>query len=125
MVYPGFVTYNDPGQKGIKTLQQFRRNGFPLILWSAVRLRGTHFEQTFEYPSVSIIAHALPVLFECCIANCRVVMRRSAQIMASAQFNMSGVLAVAGWPAHSRSQSLVSVLPDTFTLLAHCPIVLL
>jgi hypothetical protein len=65
-------------------------------LWSAVRLCGTHFEQTFEYPRVSIIEHTLPVLIKSCRANYHVVMRLSAWLMASAQFNMSGVLAVAG-----------------------------
>jgi hypothetical protein len=71
----------------------------------------------------SIIEHTLPVLIESCTANCCVVMRQSAQIMASARFNMYAVLAVAGWPARSRSQSSVSVLPDALTLLVHCPTV--
>jgi hypothetical protein len=60
----------------------------------------------------SITEHTLPVLIESCRANCHVVMRRSARIMASARFNMSGVLAVAGRPARGRSRSWVSALPD-------------
>jgi hypothetical protein len=73
----------------------------------------------------SVIEHTLPVLFKSCRANCRVVMRQSAWIMASARFYMSGVLAVSGRPPRGRSRSLVSALPDTLTPLAHCPAVLL
>jgi hypothetical protein len=74
---------------------------------------------------ISITEHTLPVLIESCRANCLVVMRRSARIMASARFNMPGVLAVAGRPARGRSRSSVSELPDALTLFAHRPTVLL
>jgi hypothetical protein len=73
----------------------------------------------------SIIGHTFPVLIESCRANCRVVMRQSARIMASARFNMPGVLAVGGRPASGRSRSSVSALPGALTLLAHRPTVLL
>jgi hypothetical protein len=75
--------------------------------------------------TVSITEHTLPGLIESCRANCRVVMRRSARIMAAARFNMPGVLAVAGRPARGRSRSSVSAHPDALTVLAHRPTVLL
>jgi hypothetical protein len=87
---------------------------------ACARARIVMLEQHF-----SIIEHTLSVPIESCRANCRVVMCWSAQIITSAWFNMSGVLAVAGRPTRGRSQSSVSALSDALTLLAYCPTVLL
>ena len=87
-VSPGFVTCDDPGQKGLPLSIKIQNKAFLWHLCSVVRLRGTHLAHTFEYPKASVIASALPLLTESCTANCRLVMRQSTWIMSSARCNM-------------------------------------
>jgi hypothetical protein len=81
-------------------------------LYSVVRIQGPHLVHTSEYPKVSIIVTALPLLTESCTANCRHVKGRSTWIMSLACCNMSGLVAVAGHPDSGQSRSSISPLPE-------------
>ena len=129
MVSSGFITCHDPGQKASPSAPKFSNNLEQMVflqcLCSVVRLRGTQLALTFEYPKASIIAIALPLLTESCMANCHLVMHRSAWTMPSARCYKSGLVAVAGRPDRSRSCSSISTLPEALTLWTQHPTVIL
>ena len=128
-VSPGFVTCDDLRQKGLPSASKCSNNSEQMaFLWrlcSVVRPRGTHLAHTFEYPKALIIAIALPLLAESCMAYCQLVMHRSTWIIPSARCNVSGLVAVAGRPDRARSRVSVSPLPEAVTLWTQRPTVLL
>ena len=114
MVSPGFVNCDDPGQKDLplsmKTLQQFRTDGFPLM---SVLGCGTLRNSSCTYLRISQSinnCHFTSIADWKLCGQCQLVVRHSTWIMSSARCNMCGLVAVAGRPDCGRSCSSVSPL---------------